>query len=382
MVDSLEPGKIIWFSGQYGKEIKEGYGGGERSLNVARILSTITGKELVFIALARAFGKNSSCIADDNIKCLKFSYFSILCRGLIKILCHPIGSRCALKLKCLCPRKESLSRLVKEINERDIVVFDGLKGFIMAKPIMDKLLKIRNLRKIYLSHNFEADYYKGLKTWIVEQEKKAAMNSDIILAASTRDATRYILDLNIEKEKIIVLPNIFPVSYKPKEKLARKTAAIIAGSSPHIANKIGEFLLQHELIEVLLYIGKIPPKKRHNTKAELIYIRYIKDRRELLEMLSQAHLGINFGLWLGGTNVKKYDYALAGLTIYSGGTGFRGEWLPGEIPYTDLYDLAAKISEHDIDKLLAWGSQNKKIAENIYESAVHKLRNKLRYNSI
>ena len=51
------------------------------------------------------------------------------------------------------------------------------------------------------------------------------------------------------------------------------------------------------------------------------------------------------GIHLGGTNERKYDYAMAGLVVFSDNLGVRGDLLPHEYTYVDSYDLAAKLEQ-------------------------------------
>ncbi len=51
------------------------------------------------------------------------------------------------------------------------------------------------------------------------------------------------------------------------------------------------------------------------------------------------------GVHAGGTNQRKYDYAMAGLVVFSDNLGARGDLLPNEYTYVDSYDLAAKLNQ-------------------------------------
>ena len=66
---------------------------------------------------------------------------------------------------------------------------------------------------------------------------------------------------------------------------------------------------------------------------------------------------------MAGSNERKYDYAMAGLVVFSDKLGARGDLLPNEYTYVDGYDLAAKLDqllEFGKEKLTEMGTQNRK----------------------
>ena len=98
----------------------------------------------------------------------------------------------------------------------------------------------------------------------------------------------------------------------------------------------------------------------------------------MLSLISRAHVGLNYGEWLGGSSVKKFDYALAGLAILSLGTGHRGEYLPGEIACADIYDLMAKLGQFGVSDLMELGHANRLAVLEYHRRAVEELKAKLR----
>lgn len=369
---AVEMGVILWFHGMYASAVRGGYGGGERSQHVANILHQLTGYKIINIMYKRPL--SHQCIDGQDKICVNLTIGSLIGRGLVKTIKFVSSSRSALRLFFLSGVKADLTKMVERTEKEDhIVVLDGLKGYLMARPILDDLRKTSNFI-VYLSHNFEADYFAGMRWWIERVEREAAETSDLILVASHRDASKYLIDFDLDEEKILVVPNIYPVEFKKRPKLSGKTVAIVAGSQYKWAQNTAKFILKHNLADHILYIGRHHPKIRD---PRLMRWEYIPSREEFLSVLSQAHLGINHGVWLGGSNVKRYDYALAGLTIFSGGTGFRGDILPGEIAYTDLYDLAAKLKLITLDEAIELGMQNMTTAMNIYKKMLDELKKKI-----
>jgi hypothetical protein len=93
-------------------------------------------------------------------------------------------------------------------------------------------------------------------------------------------------------------------------------------------------------------------------------------------ILSKSWIGINIGIHLGGTNERKYDYAMAGLVVFSDNFGSRGDLLPHEYVYVDRYDLTAKLEqiiEYGKELITEMGLKNRKQAMYLAEIQGKKL---------
>lgn len=104
-------------------------------------------------------------------------------------------------------------------------------------------------------------------------------------------------------------------------------------------------------IPVQVYSIGVKPKHLANN-IHLTHHDYIPSRKDYLETLSKSWIGINLGIHAGGTNQRKYDYAMAGLVVFSDTFGARGDFLPNEYTYVDEIDFAAKLKQ-----LLALGKE-------------------------
>ncbi len=65
---------------------------------------------------------------------------------------------------------------------------------------------------------------------------------------------------------------------------------------------------------------------------------------------------------MAGSNERKYDYAMAGLVVFSDTMGTRGDLLPNEYTYVDSQDLAAKLEQllqFGKDRIVEMGKQNR-----------------------
>jgi hypothetical protein len=108
----------------------------------------------------------------------------------------------------------------------------------------------------------------------------------------------------------------------------------------------------------------------------LQYHERITSELEYLRTLSKSWIGINIGIHMGGTNQKKYDYAMAGMVVFSDNLGARGDLLPYEYTYVDSHDLAAKLEQllkSGKEKIVEMGMQNRKQAISLAEKQREKL---------
>ena len=123
-------------------------------------------------------------------------------------------------------------------------------------------------------------------------------------------------------------------------------------------------------------ISRLAINFKWKVKAE--FTGFINNRNEFLKKLSEAHIGINFAFKLGGTNVRKYDYALAGLVVLSNPYGCRGEPLPYEYCFLDPADLATKISALKNEKVEEMGLKNQENVLELYRRSYKNLKEKLK----
>ncbi len=361
-------GRIYWFHGQYYSAVTTGYGGGERTVHMLKLISEITGKTPVHVVLKRPLRRLEGFGA-ENARVLELEGYSKLGRLILKMI--RLGERSGHKLRFLSASTRDMKKIINEISGEDLVVFDGVKGYLMARSSAETLRRRAGLT-VYLSHNFEADYYMGARGWLMRVESEATARSDLVISASERDAVRYELDLNVPREKIVVFPNIYPVDFDKQEKFEEKTLIIVAGSGYREASILAKRLAKLRVAKIV-YIGKGVQKM-----DGLLHRRFIEKREDYLSFISAGHVGLNCGLWLGGSSVKKFDYALASLAILSNGLGARGEFLPGEIVYSDFYDMVGKIRMTSVDELVELGRMNKEKVEKMYNQALSQFRRRLR----
>jgi len=180
--------------------------------------------------------------------------------------------------------------------------------------------------------------------------------------------------------KVLFYPNIYPITeFEPACKDPEPCISIVLRG--HWGQEVNKSL--EEIFKALSCINKkvkvnlIGIDSQHVPKnVELQHYGYIPNKMNYFTILSKSWIGINIGIHLGGTNERKYDYAIAGLVVFSDNLGVRGDLLPHEYTYVDRYDLAAKLEqllEFGKDKLVEMGKQNRKQALSLAEKQCEKL---------
>jgi hypothetical protein len=116
-------------------------------------------------------------------------------------------------------------------------------------------------------------------------------------------------------------------------------------------------------MKLKVYVTGVKPEHvPENIKIE--YYEYIASKSDYMRILSKSWVGINIGIHRGGSNERKYDYAMAGLVVFSDTLGCRGDLLPHEYTFLDGNDLAAKIEQLftklDEEKIMDMGVENRK----------------------
>ena len=116
----------------------------------------------------------------------------------------------------------------------------------------------------------------------------------------------------------------------------------------------------------LYLIGINPQAIPKNIKLQ--HWTTIPSKADFLRILSKSWIGLNIGIHKGGTNERKYEYARAGLVVFSDCLGTRGDILPNEYTYLDSHDLAAKLKqviELGQQQVTEMGNENREQALNL-----------------
>ena len=245
------------------------------------------------------------------------------------------------------------------------------KIFLIDEFFSINTVNFRMLKKfgaiIYISSDVARDFYGGnLATSKIMSkfEQKIISVPDAIIACSERDRLKYI---EMGARQAIYYPNIYPISeLKLSDKDLEPSITIVLREHwGSLANEALEEVLRalaslNEKIKVYM-IGMKPEKTPKN--IELCHYTHIESRSDFLKTLSKSWFGINLGIHSGGSNQRKFDYALAQLVVFSDKFGARGDFLPCEYTYLDYYDLAAKLKQLVAlgrEKIAKMGEENRK----------------------
>ncbi len=344
---------LAWIHGKYVSPI-EGvqHGANVRSSYLINIISSIVGSPLIIdIGITRS--RHFSVRSDRLFIGLPLSKSSLLLRGINKLLerLKIISQKSAFTVVSVGVDYSEARKLLH--YPIDLLVVDGPLGITVSDKLVEEIKLRYGSKVIYVSHDFLIDRYSGF--WLrklLDAEYNIVQHADLIISASRRDEMKY-KELYGVSDRILTFPNIFPLPNHTEfisniRKRDKPTLVVIGGK--FLANNIEYARLLKKLYDSLnilnlniVYIGKHPPRLPKSRSVE--YYEYIPSRVEFFRTLGRAHIGLNYALLRGGSNVKRYDYSLAGLVVLDNPLGARGEWLPHEYTFIDEHDFVVKLSE-------------------------------------
>jgi hypothetical protein len=275
----------------------------------------------------------------------------------------------------------NLFKLVDSLDET-VIVLDHVRAVMMMSRCMSLL---RKSRLIHISHDFVGEFPYASK--LHQSLKKSSLNilselNPLTIVVSYRDKILY--EEAAKLSRVVVFPNIYPpVDEKfeprmPTKQTERDVLHVVAvkGADSHYSTKLAEFIRLAKKYYVrnmrLTVITSHKPTYEHlgtlaDNKITTRVMESIPDRFEFLKVLSEHHIGLIelYGKRWGGTNVRKYDYALAGIVPASLWWNIPGEPI-NEIPFLDLPDLVGKLAYLTPEELYKRGLENQTRALEIY----------------
>jgi hypothetical protein len=275
-------------------------------------------------------------------------------------------------------RTDDIIRFLNKLNSPKVFLIDEFFSLNIVN-----LKKLRRLGPIiYVSQDVA---YSGFgfagnviaRKLIYRLEHDAIAMSDVVVACSERDRLKYV---EMGAKKAVFYPNIYPITeFEPCDKDKVPSISIVlrkAWGSPAYRSLL-------EVLKALSYVGTkirvysvgMKPQQVPGN-IELQHYEYIPSKLDYLTTLSKSWIGINIGFHRGGTNERKYDYAMSSLVVFSDNLGARGDLLFHEYTYIGSHDLAAKLEqllEFGREKIVEMGVQNRKQVISLAEKQRQKL---------
>ncbi len=246
------------------------------------------------------------------------------------------------------------------------------KIFLVDEFVSLNIIKLKTLRKmgfvVYVSQDIGCNHFRYANHWITKNlmyrlEQAAVRSADLVVACSARDKLKY---EEMGAEHVVFYPNVYPVaSFEPAKKDADLSVSVVLHShwGPQAEAALDEILKAISYLGrkiKLTVVGIKPQKVPDNIEVE--HHTFVPQKVDYLKILSKSWIGINVGMHMGGSNERKYDYAMASCVVFSDRLGARGDWLPHEYCYVDYQDLATKLRqllELGKERLLEMGKQNR-----------------------
>ena len=258
-------------------------------------------------------------------------------------------------------RTKHLISFLSQIDKPKVFIVDEF--FSINSVRIEKLKDLGQI--IYVSSDLASDFYGdnyAASKLMYKLEKQVITLPNLVLACSERDKLKYI---QMGAKKTVFYPNIYPTDFELSKKDATPSVAVVLRGhwGPTSERSLEKALAALASTGLLIKVYLIGVKPKRITKNILLtHYGYIPSRKEYLETLSKAWIGINLGIHAGGTNQRKYDYAMAGLVVFSDSFGARGDLLPNEYTYVDDVDLEAKLNQFlniAKERIVEMGQQNR-----------------------
>jgi hypothetical protein len=264
-------------------------------------------------------------------------------------------------------RTDGLMRFLRKLNSQKIFLIDE---FVSLNSVNLKILKHLG-PIIYVSQDLAYNRFGFAENFIAKKlmyklEHGAITLADMVISCSEMERLKY---LEMGAKKVVFYPNIYPITeFEPYAKDEAPSISIVlpahwGGKAERYLTEIFKALSRIDMKTRVYMIGIEPKQVPRNINMQ--HYARIPSRLDYLRTLSRSWIGINVGIHLGGANQKKYDYAMAGLVVFSDSLGARGDLLPCEYTYVDSQDLAAKLEQFlkfGKEKIVEMGIENRKQA--------------------
>ena len=262
-------------------------------------------------------------------------------------------------------RTQGILRFLRKLQAPKIFLIDE---FWSINTI--NLGKLKNLGSIiYVSQDVAQNRFGFQDNSIAKRlmdklEREAIDLVDVVIACSERDRLKY---LEMGARNAIFYPNIYPIKeFEPCIKDQSPSISIVSRGhwGPKADRSLEEIFQALSSIDRTIKVNVIGIEPKEVPKnVRLQHYQFIPSKLDYLNILSKSWIGINIGFHMAGSNERKYDYAMAGLVVFSDSLGARGDLLPHEYTYVDSNDLAAKLEQIlqlGKDRIEEMGVQNRK----------------------
>ena len=275
-------------------------------------------------------------------------------------------------------RSHYIMPFLRDMSSSKIFLIDE---FMSIRTLDLKLLKQLGA-VIYVSQDVVSERYNFGDSLVARKlmyklEREILQRADLIIACSGRDQLKYI---EMGAKNVIFYPNIYTImKFETGVKDKNPSISIVLrncwGTESVVSfNAIFKALSKINKRIKVYVVGIEPQQVPRNIKLE--YYEYISNKLDYMNILSKSWIGINIGVHKGGSNERKYDYAMAGLVVFSDVLGCRGDLLVHEYSYLDYNDLAIKLEqllELGQKKIIEMGLENRKQAISLAEKQREKL---------
>ena len=237
---------------------------------------------------------------------------SFITKGFISVLSEILDQYFATTA-----RSNDIIPFLKDMNSSKIFLIDE---FMSIRTLDLKLLKQLGT-VIYVSQDVVSERYDFGDNIVARKlmytfEREILQSADLVIACSGRDQLRYI---EMGAKNVIFYPNIYPIKeFEMGIKDKNPSISVVLRNcwgteSVKSFNAIFTALSKINKRIKVYVVGIEPQQIPRNIKLE--HYEYIPNKLDYMNILSKSWIGINIGIHKGGSNERKYDYAMAGLVV-------------------------------------------------------------------
>lgn len=269
-------------------------------------------------------------------------------------------------------RTHRLTSSLRKINLPKIFLIDEFWSINSVR--LKDLIDLGSI--IYVSQDLAYNrfgYGDNLVTRVLmfKLERDFVIHANLVIASSEMERLKY---LEMGAQKAIFYPNLYlSADFEPigKDEMPSISIVLRGRWGPRGEKSLGKVFRALACLDRQIKVYMIGMKPKEVPKKVLLeHKTFIPSKLDYLKLLSKSWIGINVGIHKGGANERKYNYAEAGLVVFSDNLGARGDLLPYEYTYVDSHDLAAKINqllEFGKTRIIEMGKENRNYTLNFAE---------------
>jgi glycosyltransferase involved in cell wall biosynthesis len=273
---------------------------------------------------------------------------------------------------------EEMGKIIED-NEINILQFEDSVSVLRYYPIVERLRVPIVLEMHDIEHTLQEYFGRTPEEISLSQTISTAscQLSDAVITMTPLDCSELVDDLNVDNQKIFIIPNPIDFSeFKFYGPYLKSDNIVFIGNMyyepnkqavEHIIKEIAPSLIEKDDNITFTFVGMSGEELKSLANSNFIFTGSVDDLNEILSQATIALCPITQG---SGMKVKILNYCAAGLPIITTELGASGyEKIPSLIVENDLNnfsDIIGKLLDHQ-KRLEEIGLQNYQFAKQYYD---------------